>query len=212
MNPECPYPFEPPLVWCCICRQPVALEISKANEHGEAVHEECYVKAVAVNGQPVDIVLRTKSTSQVDSLCFDKATVFTTRVRHDSRHMPGWSTDAAAVIILAIIAWFTYSGHGPAAALKTASAFEESEVASVTAKARPAEAAFRRIRVGRNEIDDVREDVTIRHFTNEPQTAGTQVDYNEVKLGDDVTVRYFASDPRPFSGLGPSKKLTSFPR
>jgi hypothetical protein len=29
---------------CCICAEPVALEISKTDERGSAVHEECYVR------------------------------------------------------------------------------------------------------------------------------------------------------------------------
>ena len=28
---------------CCICAEEIPLEVSKANERGEAVHEECYV-------------------------------------------------------------------------------------------------------------------------------------------------------------------------
>ena len=31
-----------PLV-CAICQMPVAVETSKTDEHGHAVHEECYV-------------------------------------------------------------------------------------------------------------------------------------------------------------------------
>jgi hypothetical protein len=29
---------------CCICAKPVALEVSKTDERGHAVHEECYVR------------------------------------------------------------------------------------------------------------------------------------------------------------------------
>jgi len=28
---------------CCICAMPIRLETSKTDEHGHAVHEECYV-------------------------------------------------------------------------------------------------------------------------------------------------------------------------
>jgi len=31
---------------CPICNQPVALETAKTDEHGQAIHEECYVVAV----------------------------------------------------------------------------------------------------------------------------------------------------------------------
>jgi len=29
---------------CCICAEPVPLEVSKTNEYGQAVHESCYVQ------------------------------------------------------------------------------------------------------------------------------------------------------------------------
>jgi hypothetical protein len=55
--------------------------------------------------------------------------------------------------------------------------------------------AFRRVRVGQNEVDYIAEDVTIRQFT--PKTKYTQgSNRNEpVNIGDDVTVRYFAYKP-----------------
>jgi hypothetical protein len=31
------------ILTCAICRKPVAVETSKTDEHGHAVHEECYV-------------------------------------------------------------------------------------------------------------------------------------------------------------------------
>jgi hypothetical protein len=31
---------------CAICAQPVSLEVSKTDEHGQAVHENCYVWTV----------------------------------------------------------------------------------------------------------------------------------------------------------------------
>jgi hypothetical protein len=39
------YASRPNLV-CCICAEPVALEISKTDERGKAVHEECYVRKI----------------------------------------------------------------------------------------------------------------------------------------------------------------------
>ena len=29
---------------CCVCTIPIPLETSKTDEHGKAVHEECYVR------------------------------------------------------------------------------------------------------------------------------------------------------------------------
>lgn len=33
---------------CVICNRPVSLEISKTNEHGQALHRECYAATIAV--------------------------------------------------------------------------------------------------------------------------------------------------------------------
>ncbi len=69
--------------------------------------------------------------------------------------------------------------------------------ASASEKApRPGGARFRRVDVGKNEIDYIGEDVTIRYFTHPPApqqklAADGRVLYREVYIGDDVTVRYF---------------------
>jgi hypothetical protein len=70
------------------------------------------------------------------------------------------------------------------------------EQAAATERAMPKvpSRAFRRVQVGPNEIDDIAEDVTIRHFT--PILAPTRVHrgYKDVHIGADVTMRYFASN------------------
>jgi hypothetical protein len=65
-------------------------------------------------------------------------------------------------------------------------------VADETESIKRAGSAFRRVRVGQNEVDYIAEDVTIRQFR--PRAKYTQVsNRNElVNIGDDVTVRYFA--------------------
>ena len=77
----------------------------------------------------------------------------------------------------------------PAISLATQTAATERAVPGVPSR------AFRRIRVSPDEVDDVAEDVTIRHFI--PQSAPLQVQlaYREVNIGRDVTMRYFASNP-----------------
>ena len=52
--------------------------------------------------------------------------------------------------------------------------------------------AFKRVRVGSNEVDYVTEDVTMRVFTVRPVKGHVQHMEREVHIGDDVTVRYFA--------------------
>ena len=53
-------------------------------------------------------------------------------------------------------------------------------------------AAFRRVRIGPNEVDYIAEDVTVKHFMNsQPRPQGN---VKLVNIGDDVTVRYFTSE------------------
>jgi hypothetical protein len=55
---------------------------------------------------------------------------------------------------------------------------------------------FRRVRVGKNEVDYVADDVTIRRFQSFPTTKTSAVS-RKVKFGEDVTVRYFDSQSVP---------------
>jgi hypothetical protein len=55
---------------------------------------------------------------------------------------------------------------------------------------------FKRVRIGPNEVDDVSEDVTIRHFeTRSGKPKVRKGVGKEIILGDDVTVRYFSNTP-----------------
>ncbi len=73
--------------------------------------------------------------------------------------------------------------------------------APVPAKAtRLAALRRRRARVGRNEVDYILDDVTVRHFTYQPATQKTRVGAGRVSyVGDDVTVRYFTPTAVPTS-------------
>ena len=55
-------------------------------------------------------------------------------------------------------------------------------------------AAFRRVRIGPNEVDYVAEDVTVKHFTNSYPRPQSHSNVRQVNIGDDVTMRYFAND------------------
>ncbi len=61
--------------------------------------------------------------------------------------------------------------------------------------------AFRKVRIGPNEVDYIAQDVTIRHFANS-QTR-PQGSVRLVNIGDDVTVRYFSSDSSAASQATP---------
>ena len=56
---------------------------------------------------------------------------------------------------------------------------------------------FKRVRVGKNEVDYVSEDVTIRHFQSLPAQMNASTVSKRVKFGEDVTVRYFDSKSLP---------------
>ena len=67
-----------------------------------------------------------------------------------------------------------------------------------------------RVRVGRNEIDYVADDVTIRHFMTRSLAPRVQA-IKQVNIGDDVTVRYFAyapSAPSQAESLPPGMQST----
>jgi hypothetical protein len=74
------------------------------------------------------------------------------------------------------------------------------ETTSLTSKPK---SAFRRVRMGEDEVDEISEDVTIRHFRSGPVPRQTRSLTKQVNLGEDVTVRYFTPDgklrPRPVS-------------
>jgi hypothetical protein len=56
--------------------------------------------------------------------------------------------------------------------------------------------AHRRVRVRKNEVDYVKDDVTIRYFTNKPAAQRGAFEHRVSYIGDDVTVRYFTPSQR----------------
>jgi GAF domain-containing protein len=125
---------------------------------------------------------------------------------------------AVCATVVLIICWIAYGAHGfgsrlGASALPGSPAFEQ-PVPFQPAKAIPAtsvskiqpspvpskqggaaKTTFKRVRVGKNEVDYVRDDVTLRYFTD---TSAPRRPVGERKVGyirDDVTVRYFTSKP-----------------
>jgi hypothetical protein len=72
----------------------------------------------------------------------------------------------------------------------------ENATAAVDRSVKPAMPRVQRVQVGKNEVDYIGEDVTVRYFTypTKPQRKPL-VNGRVVYIGDDVTVRYFASTP-----------------
>ncbi|MGA8374309.1 MAG: GAF domain-containing protein [Candidatus Sulfotelmatobacter sp.] len=122
---------------------------------------------------------------------------------------------AAVATVLGLTCWIAYSGRGPAlplgsSALQRSTAIEP-QVPSQPAKAmpakgtsalrrarvvvkeaKPARTTLQRVRVGKNEVDYIRDDVTVRYFTHGPAPQRRRVAESRIAyIGDDVTVRYF---------------------
>jgi 3-deoxy-D-manno-octulosonate 8-phosphate phosphatase KdsC-like HAD superfamily phosphatase len=56
----------------------------------------------------------------------------------------------------------------------------------------PVRTMLRRVRVGKNEVDYIGDDVTVRYFTYRPAPQRRRVAESRIAyIGDDVTVRYF---------------------
>src|SRR5579864_1185137 len=88
----------------------------------------------------------------------------------------------------------------PQARTETAEPLPEKATATATAtvnpSVNPARPRVQRVQVGKNEVDYIDEDVTVRYFSypTRPQRKPL-VNGRVVYIGDDVTVRYFASTP-----------------
>jgi hypothetical protein len=138
------------------------------------------------------------------------------RVKRASVDKLLWNVAAAGVATaLAIAGWIAYDRHAQPPA--DASAQPRSNAAGQQAASAPATlsradlisqpqtaagemqdtraAAFKRVRIGLNEVDYIADDVTIRDFTPEPAPPRIRIGGRRVDFGEDVTVRYFASKP-----------------
>ena len=138
------------------------------------------------------------------------------RVQRLPLHTPQWSAAIAAAVAITIVGWTAYGNRRPVSpgtpVLRTSnaadqhgdatstnpvpvSAISQSQSASGVANpTKPSRSAFKRIRVGENEIDYIADDVTVRHFIPDPSQRRLHAGYNQVEFGKDVTVRYFASN------------------
>jgi hypothetical protein len=123
-------------------------------------------------------------------------------------------------IVLAFAALVVFRGRVPAGSLESSTL---SKSPTIQQQARPAELlpeksefapkaspaasisesrhtsnALKRVQVGRNEVDYVADDVTVRVFIPKPTAKRRRTpDSRIAQFGDDVTVRYFAPPPTP---------------
>jgi hypothetical protein len=125
-------------------------------------------------------------------------------------------TLAAVATVLGLACWIAHSRRGPASplgssALQRSTAIEPQapsqrpkamptkdtsglQRARVLVKKEdmPARTMLRRVRVGKNEVDYIGDDVTVRYFTYRPAPQRRRVAESRIAyIGDDVTVRYF---------------------
>lgn len=147
------------------------------------------------------------------------ATTITQLMKRIPVHKLQWRVAITAVASTLVIAacWIVYDGRQtapvgtlspprsnatrrqilvlPAKLAPSNSAPKVQTAAPGTADTKPHGSAFKRVRVGPNEVDYIAEDVTIRHFTPKAATRRVWDGYKEVQIGEDVTVRDFVSKP-----------------
>lgn len=125
-----------------------------------------------------------------------------------------WNVAAAGLAAVLVIAGLAY--HHRLASIRDAASSPKSSAAqeqianpspaSVPTSApetsanptdsRPPGSAFRRVRVGQDEVDYIAEDVTIRHFTSDAAQPQMLAGERRVHFGEDVTVHYFGDKPQ----------------
>ena len=122
-----------------------------------------------------------------------------------------WCFRAAmgAAIVLGIMIWtsgdhhtITSAGHSTAPALRDNEEPARGTPPSAKQELNPRSGLrenvrnipeFKHVQITADEVDDIAEDVTIRHFTAKSIQPQMQNVVKEVNLGDDVTVRYYAN-------------------
>lgn len=120
-----------------------------------------------------------------------------------------WNVAACVATVLVMVSWIAYDHRSPvdASSLQRSNAAEQQVTATAgratapkpqtssvgTEDRKAASSAFKRVRVGQNEVDYIAEDVTIRRFRPTPAPPQMSVGEKQVDFGEDVTVRYFAS-------------------
>jgi hypothetical protein len=126
-----------------------------------------------------------------------------------------WKTDSwrfgtalIAAVILCIVAWLPSVHHpwtstggsavptrshnqGPATSKPPLANQEPNQLHGQRRERARRSPGFKRVWINPNEVDDIAEDVTIRHFTTRSAKPQMQDGVKEVNFGDDVTVRYF---------------------
>jgi len=186
---------------CCICNSPVPLETSKADEYGQAVHEECYVAKVCPESEVLKDGAPTPASANEDAIYQPRqATMPKDRPRHPEalatllmqprKRVPWpkrlWNGDLAAVVTVLVLAcWIAYGDRHPGL-LWGSLELQRMDNIQEQARLRPAKTVHAEnmptFRTMSTAVGDSRT-ATLLHQV----ALATKV----VHVGDDVTVRYF---------------------
>lgn len=116
-----------------------------------------------------------------------------------------WKLAAAAVVVALVLA--SWIGNSRRAVSPAKGSPLRNSNAALQTPSRPqiprrktehtksATSAFKRVRIGPNEVDYVAEDVTIKRFISDHGLWQIRAKDRQVNIGDDVTVHYFAYKP-----------------
>ena len=191
---------------CRICNDPVLLETSKTDEHGQAVHEQCYVlsrsrKAGFLNDggsvpgpadryatyRPWEATMAEDRDSPIFRQPAGLATMPLQQAKHVSWHRQPWVVDLAAVVtVLVLTCWIAYSDRHPASFLGSLEV-QRSVAVDEQVRLPPAKGSFKLPALP----------VPVEEATTSPLFQEAGVAENEVvRIGEDVTVRYFHT-PHP---------------
>jgi hypothetical protein len=209
---------------CCICNVPVLLETSKTDEHGQALHEECYVlkvcrkeeyyvlklwwRAEFLNEEGIYVGPRQRSTrsgslakprgqrtgSRQYQTVRRACNILMHRAKHVYWHKRPWNLDLAAVITILLLSCWIAYGDHLASSLGW---FDLQRSIAIEQQGHPP-APKGLLARGRLELQTV--PVSAKHANTAtffPRVGDAE---NEViHIGEDVTVRYFTAKlaPRP---------------
>jgi hypothetical protein len=191
---------------CRICNDPVLLETSKADEYGQAVHEECYVlnlslKAEFLNRsgslpgpanrhatyQPCEATMAGDRDSPISRQPDVLATMLMQRTKHVSWHKQPWGVDLAAVVtVLVLTCWIAYSDRHPASFLGSSEG-QRPVAVDEQVPLPPAKSSSKL-----PALPVLEEEATTALLLQEVGDTENEA----VHIGEDVTVRYFHA-PRP---------------
>jgi len=206
---------------CSICNDPVLLEISKTDEYGQALHEECYVLKLCrkeecyvlklwwraeflkeggiyagprqTGTRPASLAKpRWRRTGSRQYQTVRRAcNILMLRAKHVSWHKRPWTLDLAAVITILLLSCWIAYGDHPTSSLGQ---FELQRSMAIEQVRRPSPKGA--LAKGRPELQ------TVPVSANDAKTATLfqrvgDAENEVLNIGQDVTIRYFTAKLAP---------------